>query len=163
VAATFPPETTPILEAAELLLGAASTALETMHPDALVLLGLLAPLTPAERTTLLAVLEREVAARTASLAAGDGAVGPLDHTSRLFVRTFAPSATIPRPTAAAVYRSSLEGLLHVASFPHEMRLAILGGMSDALPALSPTERADEGLEHRGEGGALEPTTAASVG
>ena len=138
---TFPPEPKPLVEALAVLLDVATTALDQVHPEALALFELLAPLSPQACTTLLSTLEREVAARTASLAAGDGAIGPLDRRSQLFVRVFERDSSPPPLTPTAVYQSSLQGMVRLASFPSDMEEAILAGVGDAVAELTTDERA----------------------
>ena len=152
-----------MVEAVRLLLNAANQAVAGVDPDTLELLDLLTPLSPAEQTTLLGVLEREVSARADSLAAQDSAIGPLERTSQLFVRVYAQKPTLAPPTPAAVYRSSAEGLLHIAAFPSHMRASVLAGIADALPALSPTERAAFAHIIRHLIAALEPEIVAKTG
>ena len=152
-----------MVEAIGFLIDAATEAVGDVHPDALELLRLLASLSPTEHGIVLDVLEREVAARVASVAAGDGAVGPLDRTSKLFIRVYAQPPAVPPPTPAAVYRAVLDGLLHIASFPSEMRVSVLGGLADALPALLPGEHAAFTRVMQTLVAAVDPTLVAQTG
>ena len=137
----YPPEPAPLVDALHVLLEAAATTLSQVHSEAFQLLDLLKTLSPQERTTLLAALEREVRARHASLAAGDGSVGPLDPTSHLFVRVYDHDIPTPPLSPGAAFQSALEGLIHLSAFPEHLQEPVLAGVVDGCAALSATERA----------------------
>lgn len=131
-----------LVDALAILLEVAAHALGQVPPEALTLVQLLEPLPVAERSTLLIALQREVDARVASLAAGDGALGALDPTAQLFVRVFEHEPPQPMRDNLLLYRSSLDGFVQFAThFPAEMTTPVLAGVTRGIASLSDDERA----------------------
>lgn len=83
----------------------------------------------ADRASVLAILEREVAEREASVAAGDGLVGPPDALSSLYVRLFDTERDTPGVTRDEMLRSTIEATALMTGFPpplaQEMETALL--------------------------------------
>lgn len=128
------------LEDLAIVMQTAAAIVARMRPEAVELLRLLAPLPPDARGLLMDVLEREVAARNASLAAGNGLVGPLDRDSQLFLRVYEGTVPAVAVTPHDVYRSSLGGVLRLAGFPAGRVASVIDGVADGIAASGATER-----------------------
>lgn len=131
-----------LINALSALMNTTAHIVNGVRPEAAELLRLVAPLPAAERRGVIAILEREVDARLASVDAGDGVVGPLDRRSQLFLRVFAPTLRdTPAATPDEVLASCLHGLLRLADLPAHLDDTILAGVVDAAATAPATEHA----------------------
>lgn len=136
------PEAGRLINALSALMNTTAHIVNGVRPEAAELLRLVAPLPAAERRGVVEILEREVAARLASVDAGDGVVGPLDRRSQLFVRVFAPTLhDTPAATPDEVLASCLHGLLRLADLPAHLDDTILAGVVEAAATVSALEHA----------------------
>jgi hypothetical protein len=89
----------------------------------------------ADRAPLLGILEREVAARRASVEAGDGIVGSPNPIGTIYMRIFENDAAHPRVTRDDMVRSTVEAVALMSAFPEvlfrETEAAVIVGI-DAL-------------------------------
>lgn len=105
------------------------------------LLRVFLQLPAADRPVILATLEREVAAREASVQARDGAVGPVDPFASVYVRVFDAERDALRVTRDEVVCSTIEATVFKANLPPALGAELEGALTIALDAL----RDDEAL------------------
>lgn len=103
------------------------------------LLRVFMTLPPHDRAPVLGILEREVAAREASVAAGDGVVGSPNGLGTIYMRIFENDFETPRVTRDDMVRSTFEATALMTDFPAPLAQETETALFVALDALTDAE------------------------
>ncbi len=123
------------------LLGSAARLARDLSRDIHLqrLLRVFLKLPEADRPTLLATLEREVAAREASVRAHDGLVGPVDLVASVYIRVFDAERDALGVTRDEVVRSTLDATVFKADLPASLAAELEDTLAIALDSLTDDE------------------------
>jgi hypothetical protein len=133
----------PSLRQLGVVLGAAADIVRELSADRHLprLLRVFLQLPPPDRAPVLGILEREVAARQASVAAGDGIVGPPNGLGTIYMRIFENDFETPRVTRDDMVRSTFEATALMTNFPAPLAEETETALFVALDALTDAEAA----------------------
>jgi hypothetical protein len=123
------------------LLGSAARLARDLSRDLQLqrLLRVFLKLPAADRPVVLATLEREVAAREASVRAQDGVVGPVDLVASVYIRVFDAERDALGVTRDDVVRSSIDATVYKAGLPASLAAELEDSLAIALDSLPDDE------------------------
>jgi hypothetical protein len=125
------------------VVGAAAGLVRDLSGDRFLprLLRVFMQLPPHDRGPVRGILEREVAAREASVVAGDGVVGPPNGLGTIYMRIFENDFETPRVTRDDMVRSTFEATALMTDFPAPLAEETERALLAALEALTDAEAA----------------------